>query len=57
MTLAEIARKRRLTAVMKKQAKETLRNLRHERTKAANVKSAPQFLSVRSRPLGMAESS
>ena len=55
MTLTEIARKRRLTAVMKKQARETLRNLRHERTKAANIKSAPLFSSVRSRPLEIAE--
>ena len=57
MTLAEIARKRRLTAVMKKQAKETLRNLRHERTKAANARTAPLFSSSRSRPLEIAESS
>jgi len=57
MTLTEIARQRRITAVMKKQARETLRSLRHERAKAANAKSAPLFSSVRSRDLEVAQSS
>lgn len=55
MTLTQIARQRRIRAMMKKQARETLRNLRHQRAKVAITKESPLFSSVRSRTLEMAE--